>query len=501
MTSRGGEVGGVVYGQGFEQIEEEEVEDIGDEDYVEESNGVTGSNDDVNQSTSLSLSVSVALSDEVKEKTRRAEKQKRVKEFWDKYGKYGITQDTPIEPLLQEARERAGFVPKKERENQVMDIDENMNASNTDNASSVMPESRGTGISFNIVPTRKKFIKSSVLNIDDEEKLDDAFSKLANVVSIHTKSNASYKTKDEHTGITEFSHELSFHVPVGGVQNYDAAVGSINERGDEGYAPVVCSSDIYYGSKNEKKSYMVHLEIYLPCITQLDGDNFVVENDGAAVEVPVYTNVHNNSDKVSSTIDIEVDNWHIEFEIPSTSIASSIINDLNYLEVNMSKNISAIQHSVLYGQTELFPMSNLDGENNDDQIRYLLCSGTVSNSWKCDLIAVNEIYAGHNEHFGERKILEGMQIINKDALCSTHAKCVFATMHDEVTDKGPAKKGNFFVLNCLIPLIGEGRLNFRGNKGTKIWPVSEKKMKVVEISTKHKIGTHGVDSLDIACNY
>ena len=100
---------------------------------------------------------------------------------------------------------------------------------------------------------------------------------------------------------------------------------------------------------------MVHLQMYVPCIQQEGGVNFVHENDSADVEVPVHATVTSGSDNRRSNVDIEVDNWHIQFQLPSTfeSPTSKFMDELNFLDIALPHDISAIQHSALYGQTEL----------------------------------------------------------------------------------------------------------------------------------------------------
>ena len=167
----------------------------------------------------------------------------------------------------------------------------------------------------------------------------------------------------------------------------------------------------------------------------------------------------------------------------------------------MPRNISTIQHSVVYGQTELFPVNRIDGDKKDNSSQYLLCCNTLDDGLKCDLLAVNEIYVGHNEHLGERKVVEDMQVIDKNTLCSAHARCVVASLHNEVDEDGNAKKGNFYVLHCMVPLVGEGYIRFGNCKTTKIWPVSGKKMKMLEVSTKVRAGIPALDPLGIASCY
>ena len=452
--------------------------------------GMNGVGDDTTKSASLSLSVGAVLSDEYKEKKKKLIKQRIVKQAWKRWGKYAVTQDTPIEDLLREARERGGFVPKDDSKSTSMEIDEsNENADVENRMEFTTPEANG--VSFGIVPARRKLIKSSLLNIDDDEKLDDAFNKCVSAIGTHAKPNATYQTENESTGITEFSHELCFNVPMGGVNHVDAVVGAINEQGDIGNAPIVCSSNVYYRLRNEKDSYMVHLQMYVPCIQQQGGVNFVHENDSADVEVPVHATVTSGSDNRRSNVDIEVDNWHIQFQLPSTfeSPTSKFMDELNFLDIALPHDISAIQHSALYGQTELFPISHMEDHRNvDSTMRYLLCCDTSDRALKCDLIAVNEIFAGHNEHLGENKILEGMQVVGKESLCSTHARCVLACLHGEMAEDELAKKGDFYVVDCVVPVASEGQIWFDDHNAEKaiVWPVPEKKMKRMEISSKSK---------------
>ena len=465
VTARGVDAG-FAYGRGFDQLGDEEPEDadVDDAMVMDGYDEVLGNGVVDETVVEPVLSLNVGITDAYKEQKRKLFKRRVIDKAWEKWGHTAITQETDYKEQLEKAMTRSKMRIKNMSSVENMGSDVNimgsepkeMDVVNSPNQkegdvetisdNTLSPNIEGGGISMNFArrsPVRR-LIKSCLVAIDDDEQLEDAFSRCTAAVSRHINPNESYAQESE-SGITDFSHQRVFSVPEDCLSEVQVCVGQGYANGEKDYVPVISHSRVFYSSSCFEESFVALLQIYLPCL-EWDGE-MVLEgyddeddlNDyaepGSRLGTPVrwrYLEAGGSSSSTSrllksetKVVEIGVHGWCVRVTLTGANKSS-----VSAMAAG-NENLNLLTQTSINGHTELHPFKGGEGADK------IIVSST-DNDMYYSLFSISSEET-------ERVISANLQCVGSSILCSQRSETVIASLSGR-------RKGKFRVLNLLLPI-------------------------------------------------